>query len=122
MFSDTAWVGTKAILFQSLGFKHCAGPPRQRGVKEVKDSFADYVRCGDIPFLGAILFSFFHKGNYALINVFMKPKSQDPSSSLGAFHPVPELYGLLLRRAQFPHASYPREQLLDKFLEEIRRS
>jgi len=63
-----------------------------------------------------------HKGNYALINVFMKPKSQDPSLSLGEFHPVPELYSLLLWRAQFPHASYPREQLLDKFLEEIRRS
>lgn len=35
---------------------------------------------------------------------------------------VLELHSLLLRGAQLPHASYSRQQLLDKFLNEIRRS
>lgn len=47
---------------------------------------------------------------------------QIPSWVSSRVPPGLELYSLLLWGAQLPHASYPREQLLNELLKEIRRS
>lgn len=56
------------------------------------------------------------KDNYSLTKVVMESTSQNPVFVSGELRPDPESYALLLWRAQFPHASYPREELFDKFL------
>lgn len=47
---------------------------------------------------------------------------QIPSWVSSRVPPGLELYSLLLWGAQLSHASYPREQLLNELLKEIRRS
>lgn len=56
------------------------------------------------------------KDNYSLTKVFMESTSQDPVFVSRELRSAPESYALLLWGTQFPHASYPRQQLFDKFL------